>query len=145
MKELKYPENIKLEQFDIEVRPYLYLTEKKQIVEQMLMIENPLERELCMWSIIFNVCCGIDEGTDYDLLCATGVKTAILEILWVDIEEIYDAVAESESTMRFVAAFLNDMSKLADETIKKIPTGSKLDKLVDKFTKFVGEQDGGDK
>lgn len=142
MKELKYPENIKLEQFDIEVRPYLYLTEKKQIVEQMLTIENPLERELCMWSIIFNVCCGIGEGADYDLLCATGVKTAVENILYQDIEEIRCGVAESESTMRFVATFLNDMSKLADDTIKKIPTGSKLDRIVDKFTKLIGEQDG---
>ena len=36
MKELTYPENIKLEEFGIEVRPYLYLDEKKQIVEKML-------------------------------------------------------------------------------------------------------------
>lgn len=142
MKELTYPENIKLEQFDIEVRPYLYLSEKKQIVEQMLKIDDPLDRELCMWSIIFSICCGIDEGADYDLLCATGVKEAVKDILWDEINEINNAVAELESTTRYIATFLNEMSKLADQTIKKIPTGSKLDKLVAQFTKAIGDKNG---
>lgn len=138
MKELTYPENIKLEKFDIEVRPYIYQSEKKQIVEQMLNIDDPLDRELCLWSIIFKICCGIDEGADYDLLCANGIKQAIEDILWHDINEINQVVGELESTTRYISVFLNEMSKLADETIKKIPTGSKLDRLVEKFTKTVG-------
>lgn len=142
MKELTYPKNIKLEEFGIEVRPYLYLSEKKQIVEQMLKVDDPLDKELCMWSIIFNVCCGIDEGADYDLLCATGVKRKVEDILWDDINEINNAVGELESTTRYVAVFLDEMSKLADQTIKKIPTGSKLEKLVAQFTKVIGDKDG---
>lgn len=143
MKELEYPKNMKLENFDIEVRPYLYLSEKRQIVEQMLAITNPFDRELCMWSIIFSVCCGIDEGADYDLLCATGLKGAVGDILWRDINEINNIVGEYESTPRLVTAFLNDMSNLADKAVKKVPTGARLDKIVDKFTKVIGEQNGG--
>lgn len=142
MKELTYPENIKLEEFGIEVRPYLYLSEKKQIVEQMLKVGDPLDRELCMWSIIFNVCCGIDDGADYDLLCATGVRRKVENILWEDIDEINNAVRELESTTRYIAVFLDEMSRLADQTIKKIPTGSKLEKLVAQFTKVIGDKDG---
>ena len=142
MKELTYPKNIKLEEFGIEVRPYLYLDEKKQIVEKMLELDNPLDRELCMWSIIFQICCGIDEGADYDLLCATGVKDKVYNIFYDDIQEIENAIVEAESMTRLVAAFLADMTGLMDKMAHKIPTGAKLEKLFDKVANVVGKQDG---
>lgn len=142
MKVLTYPKKIVLEEYGIEVRPYLYLDEKRQIVEKMLELSDPIDRELCMWSIIFQVCCGIDEGTDYDLLCATGVKEKVADVLWNDINEINNAVADSESMIRIVSAFLADMTTLMDKTTKKIPTGAKLEKLMDKVAGMIGANNG---
>lgn len=142
MKELKYPENKVIDDFGIEIRPYLYQSEKKQIVEKLLEISDPLDRELCLYSILFDICCGIPEGTDYDLLCALGLKRIVYDELFNDIIEIETALTELEDSKRLVAAFLADMTDLMNKMTKKIPTGAKLDKLVDKFAKVIGTQAG---
>ena len=53
MKELKAPENVKIKEFDIEVRPYLLSQDIMDIGESMLKFDNRVEQDLCLMVGVF--------------------------------------------------------------------------------------------
>lgn len=137
MKELKYPEVIELDEFDIDVRPYITYEEKQQIILKLLEFDTYLEREYALDGILTVNMCGIPSGTDYDLLKVNGVISEIRDILKDDIDDIYKTINDMETSTHIMKNFLGEITPLLEKAVKKMPTGKKMDKMMEQALNIV--------
>lgn len=127
MKELKKPERIYIEEFDIYVKPRLSDAEIQQICNNVIKFKTWAEREKTMNLMMFVYATEIadkpDEinALDYDLMNECGVFSAV----WHNVKNAYsivDAIDFSESTLRAlsqIAENLPEMLKPIDEVLKR--------------------------
>jgi len=127
MKELKKPERIYIEEFDIYVKPRLSDAEIQQICNNVIKFKTWAERERTMNLMMFIYATEIadkeDEvnALDYDLMQECGVFSAV----WHNIQNAYsvvDAIDFSESTLLAlsqIAENLPEMLKPIGEVLKR--------------------------
>lgn len=127
MKELKKPEHVYIEEFDIYVKPRLSDAEIQQIANNVIKFKTWAEREKTMNLMMFIYATEIadkeDEvnALDYDLMNECGVFSAI----WHNVQNAYsvvDAIDFSESTLLAlsqIAENLPEMLKPIGEVLKR--------------------------
>lgn len=127
MKELKKPERIYIEEFDIYVKPRLSDAEIQQIANNVIKFKTWAEREKTMNLMMFVYATEIadkpDEinALDYDLMNECGVFSAV----WHNVKNAYsivDAIDFSESTLLAlsqIAENLPEMLKPIGEVLKR--------------------------
>lgn len=127
MKELKKPERVYIEEFDIYVKPRLSDAEIQQIANNVIKFKTWAEREKTMNLMMFIYATEMadkpDEvnALDYDLMNECGVFSAI----WHNIQNAYsvvDAIDFSESTLLAlsqIADNLPEMLKPIGEVLKR--------------------------
>lgn len=127
MKELKKPERVYIEEFDIYVKPRLSDAEIQQIANNVIKFKTWAEREKTMNLMMFIYAAEIadkeDEvnALDYDLMNECGVFSSI----WHNIQNAYsvvDAIDFSESTLLAlsqIAENLPEMLKPIGEVLKR--------------------------
>lgn len=130
MKELQYPQNITLE-CGLVLRPYIRLEEKKIIVEELVKIENELDRDYALNCLLLQILCDDNAEYDYDLLVANNIFEQIRAVVYRDINDINNCVDRQFDTYYVVKNFLDSTMQLANKLEKKIPSQKKLEKALD--------------
>lgn len=127
MKELKKPERIYIEDFDIYVKPRLLDAEIQQICNNAIKFRTWSERERTINLMTFIYATEIADKEDevnalnYDLMSECGVFGKVKEAV-INSEDIYKAVAFSESTLLAfsqIADNLPEMLKPIKEVLKR--------------------------
>lgn len=148
MKELKAPENVKIKEFDIEVRPYLLSQDIMDIGESMLKFDNRVEQDLCLMVGVFERCTDIPkEALDenpLDLFINSGLWAKVRDVV-IGINDIRVYVNHKEDfykTMaREIPAFLDRAIDVLSEFNSKLSNsedlGRKLKELPDEINAVV--------
>lgn len=129
MKELKFCENIYNEDFDVEIRPYITKSEKAQIVEKMLEIDDYFDRQLYLDSAILSVCANMTEELNYDIVKSSGLLNTVKDYIQEDVEEIYSAIKYYESVEISVKKALNSLTSFVNKGINMLPPKEKSDEI----------------
>jgi hypothetical protein len=137
----KFPTEIDLPCGIKMIRPYIPYEQSRAIIGLLTTIDSPIEREFALNCILLEACCGITDECDYDVLYANGVFDDIRHVLEAYIDIIEESVEDNRSMDNAIKGFLEDMSKLADEAIGKIPSKKKMDKLIDKIMSKLDSTD----
>lgn len=135
MKELKAPENVKIKEFDIEVRPYLLSQDIMDIGESMLKFDNRVEQDLCLMVGVLERCTDISketmDKTPLDLFINSGLWTKVRDTV-VGVGDIYAYVEHKENfykTMaREIPAFLDRAIDVLSEFNSKLSNSEDLGK-----------------
>lgn len=157
VKELKTPNNIYIEEFDVKVRPYLTVDEIMDIGETLLLAENTVVQQALLMTSVFNVCTDIpkeyimqptdedDEPNEdfmgYDLMIQSGLWGAVANILSDSIDQIWEYVNDKEDASKAVSRFINnDLTSLIERVMelltkweKKMPRGKQWTQMLENF------------
>lgn len=135
MKELKLCGNIYNEDFEVEIRPYITKSEKSQIVEKMLEIDDYFDRQLYLDSAILSVCVNITEKLDYDVVKTSGFLNVVKDYVQEDIKEIYNAIKYYESVDISVKKTLTTLTSFIDKGLNILPPKEKSDEIFESLIK----------
>jgi hypothetical protein len=144
MKEITMAKDIHDSEYDVDIRPYITKSEKTQIVEGMLGMEDYFDRELYLDSALLELCAGIKESVDYDTYKSSGFILMVRDYVTDDIQEIYDAIKYYESVEMSVKQTLGKMTDVMEKTSKSLPSKAKTNKMIDvllaKGEELMGEK-----
>ena len=101
MKELKELDYIYLEDFDIEVCPYLSLSQMQKIINEVLLVENFEERESIIDYLLLCYCTNIDKSVIDDLGSDIFIKSGLMDAVKENIKnlnKLNEGIAYHEST-----------------------------------------------
>lgn len=135
MKELKLCGNIYNEDFEVEIRPYITKSEKSQIVEKMLEIDDYFDRQLYLDSAILSVCVNITEKLDYDVVKTSGFLNVVKDYVQEDVKEIYNAIKYYESVDISVKKTLTTLTSFIDKGLNILPPKEKSDEIFESLIK----------
>lgn len=119
MKELKELENIYLQKFDVEVHPYLSLSEIQKIINEVLLTDNFEERESIIDYLI--LCYATNIGRDTidkmgpDIFLKSGLIDEVKNNI-VNLSKLYDGIIYHESTGKA----LREISKRLPEDLNEL-------------------------
>lgn len=133
-------ESMKIDVDGISVVPYIKSDDVAYIGKQIMTRIDYMERKILKEMLILEKCTNIKDldKYDYDELKANGVIDAVLcEIKNVDCVDEY--VKFTESMNMAVNEFLKQTLVQIDKFGKKIPTGKKLEDMLEKISKQVNK------
>ena len=141
MIKLEEIEKVKLSKLDIEVVPFLKIDDVAYIGKQVMTRMDYAERKLLKEMLILEKCTDIKdlENQDYDALKYNGVIDAVLAVVR-NAGEIDEYVAHQESFNIEVGAFLQELIKLCEKAVKKIPTGKKWDEIMNMIPQLINKK-----
>ena len=123
MKEIKIKDKVYLEEFDIEVNPYLTYSQIQQIVKAMKAQEDWATRQQNMDLLILfhatNLTKEQIEEVGHDVLLQSGLIDAVYEQI-VNIDDINKALAYTESLQRALAQIAKELPKTMEPIMKKV-------------------------
>lgn len=117
MKELKI-NTIHNDEYDIEINPFLSVTQIDKIAQEVIKLETYLEREQMTCYLVLNYCTNINkeiiEDTDPDIIMQSGLWETVKDSVY-NFYEIEDAVKFYESPMRMLAEIANVLPDLTKQ------------------------------
>lgn len=115
MKELKKPENIYLEEYDVTLRPYLTLQEQQAITDLMMDSDDMFDRKIRLISGVIEFCTDITDDLDVD------INDVIASGLWHEIEDkMFDYITDIEIAVEKYDSISWVFSKLCDSLTENI-------------------------
>lgn len=153
IKNLTIPQNVYLEEFDINVRPYLGVAEIEAIGEDMLKYPNELLQELRLIINVLNLCTDIpkeyliilnedetenEDFLGFDLIIQSGLWGAVETEMVSSIEKVWEYVWDLENKDKAIARFVAfELPKMSDKFFgilegwaKKLPRGKQWNDLI---------------
>ena len=130
MKEIKAANNVYLEEFDVQVNPYLTYAQIQAIVNGVKELDSWAEREqnidMCVLAFATDIPTEKLEELGHDLLLQSGLINAVMwEIK--NYHSIYEAIEYTESTKRALTQIINALPKYQEQ----------LDAVVKKYGKIT--------
>lgn len=116
MKELKKPENVYLEKYDISVKPYLSYDEIQVILNAVEQFDMWSERQTNIDVLMLYFCTDIGKGKieeiGHELLLSSGLIDDVRrEVL--NMNEVYAGLAYNDSISREMKSIMKDIKKIA--------------------------------
>lgn len=143
MKELKKPENIYLEEYDVTLRPYLTLQEQQAITDLMMNSDDMFDRKIRLISGVIEFCTDITDDLDVD------INDVIASGLWHEIEDkMFDYITDIEIAVEKYDSISWVFSKLCDSLTENINKLAESLPTEDKFlevAKTLMEKQSNDK
>lgn len=143
MKELKKPENIYLEEYDVTLRPYLTLQEQKAITNLMMDSDDMFDRKISLISGVIEFCTDITDDLDVD------INDVVASGLWHEIEDkMFDYITDIEVAVEKYDSMSWVFSKLCDSLTANINKLAESLPTEDKFlevAKTLMEKQSNDK
>lgn len=143
MQELKKPENIYLEEYDVTLRPYLTLQEQKAITDLMMNSDDMFDRKIRLISGVIEFCTDITDDLDVD------INDIIASGLWHEIEDkMFDYITDIEIAVEKYDSISWVFSKLCDSLTENINKLAESLPTEDKFlevAKTLTEKQNNDK
>lgn len=143
MKELKKPENIYLEEYDVTLRPYLTLQEQQAITDLMMNSDDMFDRKIRLISGVIEFCTDITDDLDVD------INDVIASGLWHEIEDkMLDYITDIEIAVEKYDSISWVFSKLCDSLTENINKLAESLPTEDKFlevAKILMEKQSNDK
>lgn len=143
MKELKKPENIYLEEYDVTLRPYLTLQEQRAITDLMMDSDDMFDRKIRLISGVIEFCTDITDDLDVD------INDVIASGLWHEIEDkMFDYITDIEIAVEKYDSISWVFSKLCDSLTENINKLAESLPTEDKFlevAKTLMEKQSNDK
>lgn len=143
---MKLPEDLRVEELNITVKPYLTLGEVRLIGDKMVKTDDWCEREIILNQYILQFCVReADEfdGMEYEAIKHSGVFNAIQTSIR-NLEDVYDYVFQATSVNKELGDFLKAIVDLATRAEKKIPATEELKKSLEAFQKLQERKDSED-
>ena len=152
MLDLTYPQKVHLEKWDIDVKPYLTIESMALIIDDLIMCENGLERDMKLIAGILVACTDLYDGEEdadytyedlvysgfwYDLLNACPILRSNIETIYREVE---DYLGLNRSIIRLIDSLTNvvesvDVSKF---DLTNIDT-EQINDIVKKISDKIGE------
>lgn len=116
MKELKKPENVYLEEYDISVKPYLSYDEIQVILNAVDKFDKWSERQTNIDVLVLYFCTDIGkdkiEEIGHETLLVSGLIDAVQGHI-VNMNEVYVGIAYNDSIGREMKLIMKDLKKIA--------------------------------
>ena len=116
MKELKKPENVYLEKYDISVKPYLSYDEIQVILNAVEQFDTWSERQTNIDVLMLYFCTDIGkdkiEEIGHELLLSSGLIDDVRRKV-VNMNEVYAGLAYNDSISREMKLIMKDLKKIA--------------------------------
>lgn len=142
---MEYPNNIKAKIQDVElnIKPYLTQAEIEVIVQQALPVENYLIRKQVINLLLIAMCTDykINEDEDYDLLAISGLVNVVRDSV-TNLSEVDAYINDYESTVKVLDRALQKANATLEVVINKVPDSKQLNKIVTSFTKKLEKLTG---
>ena len=152
MLDLTYPQKVHLEKWDIDVKPYLTIESMALIIDDLIMCENGLERDMKLIAGILVACTDLYDGEEdadytyedlvysgfwYDLMNACPILRSNIETIYREVE---DYLGLNRSIIRLIDSLTNvvesiDVSKF---DLTNIDT-EQINDIVKKISDKIGE------
>lgn len=143
MKELKRPENIYLEEYDVNLRPYLTLQEQQTIVNLLMNSDDLIDRKIRLITGIVEFCTDIptdDDSIDINDIIISGLWGTIYGKMYEYIEEVNLAVERYDS-MDFAFSKLANMAiEQLDKLADALPNENQLMEIAKKLLEKDGDK-----
>lgn len=126
------PANVHIDEFDVDVRPYLTLEEVATIAEAMMKAEDWCQMEIAFnYGILTNCVVNAEElnGIDYEVLKHSGFINAVVARISNDYD-IYDYIKAKTSNTAMLGEFLKEFVKVLDKAQKKLPKKAELTDII---------------
>lgn len=126
------PANVHIDEFDVDVRPYLTLQEVATIAETMMKAEDWCEMEIALnHGILTNCVVNAEElnGIDYESLKHSGFIKAVRSCV-NNYYDIYDYIEAKTSNTAMLGEFLKEFIKVLDKAQKKLPKKAELTDII---------------
>jgi hypothetical protein len=153
MLELTYDKKVHLEDWDIDVVPYLTVDTIAEIVNDLLNCENGLERDLKLIADILVACTDIYSGEEevhytYEEILYSGFWYDLLDacpILRSNIETIYREVNDVLSWEKFLMNFIDSLTNVVESVdVTKFDLSQidveQINELIKKVSNKMGEK-----
>ena len=143
MKELTMPKEVYLEEFGVNVRPYLTSDDIVAIGQLMVEAENYTQQELTLIVNTLIQCTDITEeeiqDANLDLIIQSGLWKAVEQNI-VNTYKVWEYVYHEEDVNISVAKFLNvTLPTLIDEYIDRLPQEGEWGEVMDKLPKSLND------
>ena len=126
MKELKELSSIYLKDFDVEVRPYLSLSQIQKIINEVLLVNNFEERESIIDYLILCYCTNIEQKRIDELGADIFIQSGLMDEIKnniVNFDKLIEGIKYHESTgkaLRMIAKNIpEDFSHILKNDISK--------------------------
>lgn len=148
---IRRPETIYNEEFDINIRPYLTVSEIAEIAEGAMRLDNAIEQEVSIAVNVILTCTDANEEGDVDDMPIDDIMWGGLWAVVSDAVKNLDAIAVymryKENAGIAIAKFLNDVlpkflesiDKDLNKYIKRLPKGKEWDEFVKNVPESLDE------
>lgn len=128
MKELKKPENIYLEEYDVTLRPYLTLQEQNAITDLMMNSDDMFDRKIRLISGVIEFCTDITDDLDVDIndIIASGLWHEIEDKMFDYITDIEIAVEKYDSISWVFSKLCDSLTENINKLAESLPTEDKF-------------------
>lgn len=128
MQELKKPENIYLEEYDVTLRPYLTLQEQKAITDLMMNSDDMFDRKIRLISGVIEFCTDITDDLDVDIndIIASGLWHEIEDKMFDYITDIEIAVEKYDSISWVFSKLCDSLTENINKLAESLPTEDKF-------------------
>ena len=123
MKELKELKNIYLQKFDVEVHPYLSLSEIQKIINEVLLTDNFEARESIIDYLILCYATNIDRDTIDKLGPDIFLKSGLIDEVKNNINnlsKLYEGITYHESTGKAIREISKKLPEDLNEMMKNV-------------------------
>ena len=145
---IKKPDFIHNEEYDINIRPYLTTNDIIEIAETAMTMENPMEQEISIAVNTLRACTDIDKDELFtmevdDIMWSGLWQTVVVEIVNFDMVLSYISyyenagIAISKFLNKTLPKFLESIDKDLNKYIKKLPKGSEWDEFMKNTPKML--------
>lgn len=143
MKELKRPENIYLEKYDVNLRPYLTLQEQQTIVSLLMNSDDLIDRKIRLITGIVEFCTDIptdDDSIDINDIIISGLWGTIYGKMYEYIEEVNLAVERYDSMDFAFSKLANMVIEQLDKLADALPNENQLIEIAKKLLEKDGDK-----
>lgn len=123
------------------IRPYITYDETREIVKRLSEIDNQEERDFVLNCTLLNLCCGINQPLDYDILETNNIFDEIRFELGKYITRIQIGVDYCDSIEYNIRKSLDSFIGIADKLEKKFPNKKTTNELVEILKEKVDSGD----
>ena len=127
MKEIKAKSSIYLEDYDIEVNPYLTYSQVQQIVNAVKTQDSWAVRQQSIDMLMLYHATNITkdqlEKVGHDVLLQSGLIDSVRNCI-CNMDKVYEGLAYTESTQRALAQIIKELPKLTEPLMKKVASHS---------------------
>lgn len=150
MKELTMPRDVYLEEYDLNVRPYLTMEEIMSIGNLAVQTDNVVEQEMTIAMNVLICCTNLNiedfQQTD-DSIDVLDISDLMIAGVWesvkkevVNITLVYDYVDYFQSTQIAIAKFLNTtLPNMVDKYVDRLPKDGEWEKVIEKLPNSLNE------